>query len=122
MATIKGGGKLEQALREIAEKVKHPAKLRVGFLAGATYPDGTPVAMVAAIQDYGAPSRSIPPRPFFRNMVASKSKQWPADVAAAVKSSDYDAEAALALVGEHIRGQLQQAINDFNGAPLAAAT
>ena len=77
MATISGGQKLDAALREMASKVAVPATLRVGFLENAKYPDGTPVAMVAAIQDYGAPGAGIPPRPFFRNMIADKQREWP---------------------------------------------
>ena len=59
MATLKGGDKLEAALREIARKVSKPGKLRVGFLEGATYPDGTPVALVAGGTNSGR--REFPP-------------------------------------------------------------
>lgn len=50
---FKGGEKIEQKLREIAEKAGKANTVRVGFLEGATYPDGTPVAQIAAIQEYG---------------------------------------------------------------------
>lgn len=97
-------------------------KVRVGFLEGATYPDGTPVALVAAVQDLGAPSRNIPPRPFFRNMVADKSREWPSALRAALKAADYDAEKALGVVGEGIAGQLRQSIVDTNDPPLSSVT
>lgn len=48
-----GGDKLDRALKDLARKVSKPRTLNVGFLEGATYPDGTPVAYIAAIQEYG---------------------------------------------------------------------
>jgi len=122
MATISGGKKLEAALAKISRGVSQPATLRVGFLAGATYPNGTPVAMIAAIQDFGAPSRGIPPRPFFRNMVKAKSKEWPKAIADLLKANDYDAVKTLETTGEAIGGQLRQSIIDTNSPPLAPST
>lgn len=122
MAEIKGGDKFMARLAEMATRVSRPGTLRVGFLEGATYPDGTPVALVAAVQNFGAPSRGIPPRPFFSNMVADEQAGWPSTLAQLLRRTDYDGEAALRLMGEIIRGQLQQAIRDFEGAPLAPET
>lgn len=51
-------------------------KGKVGWFESAKYPDGTPVAYVALIQEMGSPQNSIPPRPFFRSTMAEKSKQW----------------------------------------------
>ncbi|PVX61240.1 hypothetical protein [Paraburkholderia unamae] len=51
--TISGGDKLEAKLREIAEEAAKAKTVRVGFLEGATYPNGMPVAQVAAINEYG---------------------------------------------------------------------
>ncbi|NPT59099.1 hypothetical protein [Paraburkholderia elongata] len=50
---FKGGDKLEQKLREIAEKVGKANTVKVGFLEDATYSDGTPVALIAATNEYG---------------------------------------------------------------------
>lgn len=120
MATIKGGDKLEKAFTQLAARLSKPGTLRVGFLEKATYPDGKPVAMIAAIQNYG--SGHIPPRPFFSNMVRSKSKDWPKALAPLLKANDYDATLALRLMGEGIKGQLQQSIRDTNTPPLAPST
>ena len=46
MTVLRGGNKLDAALAAISSKVSKAAKVRVGFLEGATYPDGTPVAMM----------------------------------------------------------------------------
>jgi hypothetical protein len=53
MGAFSGGAALEAKLREIAEKVGKAKTVNVGFLEGATYPDGTPVALIAATNEYG---------------------------------------------------------------------
>lgn len=122
MATVHGGDVLERALSKIAEKVSAPATLRVGFLEGSRYPDGTSVAMVAALNEYGVPSHGQPPRPFFRNMIAEKSSEWPQAVAGLLKDNDYDASRALKVAGAAIAGQLRQSIVDLVSPPLAQST
>lgn len=72
---------LQQRLKSIDHK-----ELQVGWFEGARYDDSTPVAGVAAIQEFGAPSRSIPPRPFFRPTIAEKSKNWSELVAEGTKA------------------------------------
>lgn len=52
--TFSGGDKLRAALEQLQRKVQDGAHVRVGFFEGATYPDGTPVAQIAAIQEFGA--------------------------------------------------------------------
>lgn len=120
--TLKGGEKVTAYLNSISDKVSRPATLQVGFLSGATYPDGTPVAMIAAINEFGAPSRGQPPRPFFRDMIAAKGPEWPEAIAALLKANGYDLHATLQQAGEAIAGQLRQSITNFNGAALAPST
>ena len=122
MTTISGGDKLRAALDKIARKLKSGGTVRVGFLEGATYPDGTSVALVAAINEFGAPSRGQPPRPFFRRMIAAKQGEWPAAIEAGLKANDYDVARTLAQAGEGIAGQLRQSIVDLVDPPLAAST
>jgi hypothetical protein len=122
MAVIRGGQKLEAALAQLAGKVAKPATLKVGFLQNAKYPDGTPVAMIAAIQDFGAPKVNIPPRPFFRNMIRRKQKEWAPAIANLLKGNGFDAVAALNKTGQAISGQLRQSIQDTNTPPLKPAT
>ena len=47
------GTKLSAYLKDIEKKLKNKT-LRIGFLEGATYPDGTPVAYIAWINEFGA--------------------------------------------------------------------
>jgi len=122
VTVISGGAALEAKLAELARKLQRGAVVRVGFLENATYPDGKRVAMIAAIQEFGAPSRGIPPRPFFRNMVAAKSREWPRAVEGLLKSTSYDARLTLERTGAGIAGQLRQSIVDTNDPPLKQAT
>jgi hypothetical protein len=122
MSGLKGGDKLEAKLRELSAKVSKPGKLRAGFLEGATYPDGTPVAMVAAIQEFGAPKVGIPPRLGFRNMIAVRSSSWGEAVEMNLVATDYDVDRTLSLVGDGIKGRLQQTIVDTMGPPLSPVT
>lgn len=122
MPTVSGGEKLEARLKALADKVSNPATLRVGFLEGATYPDGTSVALVAAVQNFGSPSRGIPPRPFFSNMIAQNKDTWGERLAAILKAQNMDAKRALELMGAGIAGQLRESIVNTNAPPLAPAT
>lgn len=122
MASISGGDGLTAKLRELGQKIRNATEVRVGFLEGATYPDGTSVAMVAAIQNFGAPGAGIPPRPFFSNMVADKSPEWGEKFGRVLKAADYDAGLALDRMGEGIAGQLRQAIVETNDPPLSPET
>lgn len=125
MATIRltGGDALDDFLNDLAGKIgAGKREVRVGFLEGATYPDGTPVATIAAIQNFGAPSRGIPPRPFFSNMIAAKSPAWGKSFVAILKNNDYDVTLSLGLLGQGIAGQLRQSIRDTNSPPLSPVT
>ena len=116
-----GGNKAGAYLSALSNKIAdHATKVRVGFLEGATYPDGTPVAQVAFWNEYG--TASSPPRPFFRNMVQVKSKTWGDGVATALKNNDNDVDKAFGLAGEGIKGQLVESINEFSSPSNAQKT
>lgn len=120
---IKGGEKFERYMEGMRERLNRPgSQVRVGFLSRAKYPDGKPVAMIAAIQNWGAPRAGIPPRPFFSNMIAAKGPTWPAGIAAQLRATDYDRRQTLLRVGEGVAGQLRQSIRDTNTPPLAEST
>lgn len=116
---LKGSVSVMKALEDIARKMGGGA-VSVGFMNGATYPDGTGVAEVAYFNEFGT-SRT-PSRPFFRRMIADKSPTWPAQMAKAAKAAKYDGAKVLALMGEEIKGQLQASIRDMQSPPLADST
>ncbi len=120
--TVKGGGKLAAYLKGLERKAEAAHTVKVGFMSGAKYPDGTPVAMVAAIHNYGAPSQGIPARPFFSNMVAEKSPDWGPNIGNLLKRTNFNARQSLALMGEKISGDLRESIIHGHWAPLSDAT
>jgi hypothetical protein len=122
MASIKGGQKALGALQNLARALTSASTVKIGFLANATYPDGKKVAMIAAIQEYGAPSRNIPPRPFFRHMIAAKKAEWGPAIAGLLKDNGYDAFQTLLETGEAVSGQLRKSIIDTNSPALSPVT
>lgn len=122
MAQVIGGDKLRDAMRQIADRVKAKREVRVGFIDGATYPDGTTVATVAALNEFGAPAAGIPPRPFFSGMIRDKKGGWGDAMAAQLKATGYDIEVTLERMGLGIAGQLREAIEAFDQVPNSPVT
>ncbi|WP_345822902.1 hypothetical protein ABC766_32220 (plasmid) [Methylobacterium fujisawaense] len=120
--TVTGGDKLEARLKEIASGLRRASTVEVGWLDGASYPDGTPVALVALINEFGNAPHRQPPRPAIRNTIAAKSTEWRDKFAVLLKANDHDTAKALALMGEIIKGDLQQAITEYSGPPLKPST
>lgn len=102
---IKGGNKFQAELQRMAGAVRSADFVKVGFLARARYPDGKPVAMIAAIHNFGK-------WPFFSNMIAKKSPEWGPAAGALLVANGYDAAKTLDQVGQAIEGQLRQEIRD----------
>lgn len=122
MVGFTGGDKLIAHLEGITKKLQSAQTVDVGFLEGATYPDGTPVAQVAAIQNYGAPAASIPARAFFSNMIAQKSPTWGKSIANLAVQNNYDSTAILGQMGLGISAQLRQSIIDTDSPALSPIT
>lgn len=49
---------------------------KTGYFETAVYPDGTPVAYVATIQEFGYPSGGIPARPTMRPTAEAQKSAW----------------------------------------------
>lgn len=72
--------------------------------------------------DVAAHTINIPARPYFRPMVAEHKDEWPGQLAVLLKAADYDANVALAQMGELIAGQLRTSILAVSSPALAAST
>lgn len=118
---MKKTGSLKAALEKLGNSKK---VLRVGFLETATYAnsegEALPVAQVAYWNEYG--TENIPPRPFFRKTIAENSSEWGKQVGQLLKANNYDADAALNKMGEHIKGQLTESILSYEDPPNAPST
>ena len=74
MARVTGGRKLKAFLRRARSAQARSKSVAVGFFSTAKYPDGTPVAAVAAWNEFGTEwdgRQHVPERPFFRNAIAN---------------------------------------------------
>ncbi len=121
MAALLGGERLVKILSGISKNAD--SWVNVGFLEGATYPDGTSVAQVAFWNEFGHGGRfPAPPRPFFRSMVAENSGKWPLRLAKAMKYYEFDADKSMRAMGESIKGELQESIIKMNAPALSPTT
>lgn len=100
-------------------------RLRVGFFETAVYPDGTPVAYVAAIHEFGAPAQGIPPRPFMRPAAAEHGAEWTrhfGEGAAAVARGAITPQGVMEAVGALAAGHVSEAIQAVQQPPLKPET
>ncbi len=100
-------------------------KVVAGFFESAKYADGTPVAYIAAIQEFGHPEGNIPSRPFFRNAIGANEKKWQAassQLMLSVIEGRLSKEQALEQLGVLIKGDIQEALIDGEFEPLKQST
>ncbi len=113
---MKKVGSLSKALSKYKDM---NASVRVGVLENATYPDGTPVAMVAFWNEYG--TRTSPVRAFFRTTVSEQKKNWVLSVQNLMKMHN-DPKKVMGLIGIHMQEQIVQSINTWSDPPNSAYT
>jgi len=119
--SITGGDKLAKVLAEIGGSAN--GHVNAGFLSGATYPDGQSVAAVAFWNEFGhGGTFPAPPRPFMRPAVADDAKAWAKTLAGALKHTDYDGPAALAIAGDAMISSIQEHIKTVDGPALSQTT
>lgn len=112
--------KLRVAAQELGNK-----RLRVGWFDTSKYEDGTPVAYVATIQEFGYPQGGIPSRPFMRPTVAEKTNEWKSTLAAGsrqIMAGKLTVEQMLGQVGMLAAGNIAQTISKIYTPPLAPTT
>ena len=96
---------------------------KVGFFPSAKYEDGTPVAYVASIQEFGY--GPIPPRPFFRRTIAEQMKAWAgyaAQGAKAILEGTRTARDVMGGLGERAQEDVKETINRITSPPLSPIT
>jgi hypothetical protein len=96
---------------------------KVGFFPAAKYEDGTQVAGVAAIQEFG--SGPIPPRPFFRPTIAAEQQTWAghaAQGAKAVLAGKLTGFQVMDGLGELAQEDVKETINQITAPPLSPIT
>lgn len=96
---------------------------KTGWFETAHYPDGTAVAYVATIHEFGTPR--IPARPFMRPAVADHGGEWLealADGAKASLNGGPSPEAVLEIVTLQAAGNVAEKIAAVTSPPLKPVT
>lgn len=121
--TRKPGGDrsaLENAIRDLGR-----LRLQVGFFDTRQYPDGTPVAYVAAVQEFGHPGGGIPPRPFMRPALAQHKKEIVDELqrgSRAAMRGSLTVKQVLTQVGGAVAGHVQEAVTAITTPELSEGT
>ena len=123
------GGASIPASAPLAKDLKQSVKgfagksIRVGWFETAKYEDGTPVAYVASVQEFG--HGAIPPRSFMRTTTAEKSATWAETAEKLVKrvaDGKMTPEAAAEVLGAKAAGDVRKKIASIQAPPLALTT
>lgn len=107
----------------IAEIKKYSAS--AGWNESAKYADGTPVAGIAAVQEYGSPKMKIPPRSFMRTTAANKTNEWrdlSTSIFTAVAQGTLDAKQAYGILGAKAAGDIKKTIAEISSPELSPVT
>lgn len=123
MRVTRKAGKIE-ALRQTV-KALDGSQSKVGWFPSAIYEGGAPVAGVAYVQEFGSPSRGIPPRLGMRNTATEKWQEWAktaetiSRAAAQGKIAPGQVMEAVALAAE---GAVRETITKVTSPALKQAT
>lgn len=112
-----------QGLRAVTEMDRVVGK--VGWFESAHYPDGTPVAYVAAIQEFGVPEKNIPPRLGGRAIAEEKKPEWAKTsqvTAKAVLANKLTPKGAMEVIGLKAAGDWRKHISQVTTPPLKVNT
>lgn len=110
---------LDKVKKKLEERLKPKLELEVGFFESATYNNGIKVAQVAYWNEYG--TSTIPPRPFFRNAIKEKSKEW-LNLIQSTQLKTKDMGETLAIVGTESSSDISDSITNLSSPPNAKST
>jgi len=115
-----GKKKLERMLRDLGNY-----ETKTGFMESSKYEDGTPVAYVATIQEFGDPTRSIPPRSFMRTTISEQRNNWnklSEQLMRSVSAGKISLEQAMDMLGQQAAGDIRHMISQIQEPPLTQTT
>jgi hypothetical protein len=115
-----GMKQLEIALKGLEGKVG-----KVGWFEKSKYEDGTPVAKVAAMNEYGYQPKHIPARPFIRPTIAEKQAEWKKialDGAKAVLRGNFSIGQVMEALGLKAAADIRKTISTVYSPALAEKT
>jgi len=99
--------------------------LAVGWGKEQKYPDGTPVATVAITQEFGSPSKNIPPRSFVRKAANDEGENWKKQYSGGIKkvlNGDIRINQVISGIALLVEGDIKKAISKVVSPPLNPKT
>lgn len=119
---VKGG----DVFKKLDKKLKDSKyKLQVGFFKGFNRRSGNksiPQAQIAYWNEYGTNDGNIPPRPFMRRTIDSKSDKWLEHLNKELVSNKLDIKPAINKLGLEMEMDIKQEITDLQTPPNAEST
>lgn len=115
----------EGARFAVLAKELEGVETKVGWFETNKYPDGTPVAYVASIQEFGYAEGGIPPRPFFRPTIVAQSNAWANGIGQAARrviAGSMTPFQAMDALGLAAAGDVRKAIADLTSPTLSKRT
>lgn len=125
MKIIQKAGPGKEKLKKLLADLKNAKVSKVGWFESAKYEDGTPVAYVASIQEFGAPSQSIPSRSFMRTTILEKQQEWRRIVQVETKllfKNNSSPVQILEIIGLIAVGDIRKKISQILTPPLSMTT
>lgn len=123
MRVTRKAGKIE-ALRQAVEGLDG-AQGRVGWFPSAVYEGGQPVAGIAHVQEFGSPSKGIPPRLGMRAMAREHQDQWKhtvEQISRAAAQGKVAPERVMEAVTMAAEGHMRETISKVTEPALKQAT
>lgn len=118
--------------RNISDIVKNVqglknARLQVGWFEDSKYDDGTKIGEVAEWQEYGGEEYNVayPPRPFMRSAQENNQETWSKIMdkkIAEIVDKGGEISEAMKVLGNVVKGDIQEAIIAVTTPPLAQST
>lgn len=111
---------MQNVIRELATKV-----VKVGYFPHSRYPDGKPIAGVAAVQEFGSVKMSIPPRPTKGPAIEKGQQKIRDGIAAATRRAfkgTQTVEQGLDQLGMVVVGDIKKEIRDLTTPELKEST
>ena len=114
--SVSGGDRLGTKLRQIRERLQKNSGVLVGVPAGTgSYEDGAPIAVIAAVQEFGSADGRIPERSFLRVPLRQNAETfqaiWRAQVPKVV-DGDMTMQQVMSQLGARAAAVSQEAISE----------
>ncbi|MCX5619472.1 hypothetical protein [Bombella pollinis] len=118
-SALKGGQKALSLLLKLTQSATK-TNVSVGYFPQDHYPDGTPLAQIASVQEYG--TTTIPARPFLRSTIANRQTAWAQQARQLLQNPDTSPQKALTTLGQTIVTDIQTTIDHITTPPLKPTT